>query len=345
MTARYPLVLNGTQLQELQSGDSLSGDGSSLINISLTAGVTGTLPVSKGGTGFVTLASGRIPYGDTANPLASNSLFVFDGTNLGIGTATPTAKLDVLAPTGNNTVAFRATTGNSCNFEIAGNGNSIGVTSFFFGQDSSSNAFLWNRSNAYLSLGLNNAEKLRLDTTGKVWQIVNATTTSNYYGWGDITTTYAAIGGYRDSATTGHLELYTLTSGTVPTEQVRIDSAGNTYNMNGQIWHHAPAPTVITGITTLTAAQLQTDIISTTGGTYTITLPTGAAIDAAFVGTPSFDIGFDFHIVNTATGIITVAVGATGMTPLGPLTVAAANSAAFRLRRTAASTYILYRLS
>jgi hypothetical protein len=51
----------------------------------------GTLPVAAGGTGLTTLASGRVPYGNGTGAISSSSTFVFDGTNLGIGTASPTA--------------------------------------------------------------------------------------------------------------------------------------------------------------------------------------------------------------------------------------------------------------
>jgi hypothetical protein len=115
--------------------------------------------------------------------------------------------------------------------------------------------------------------------------------------------------------------------------------------VTGNLWQIAPAPTSISAVTTLTAAQLQADIINTTGTTYTVTLPTGAAIDTAFIGLVVTNFGFDFHVVNTATGTITIAVGASGMTSVGALTIATGVSAHFRLRRTAANTYVLYRLS
>lgn len=127
------------------------------------------------------------------------------------------------------------------------------------------------------------------------------------------------------------------------TERARIDAGGNVYVETGTLWQYAPAPTSIAAAATLTAAQLITGIISTTGTTYTVTLPTGTSIDAGFTAIPKVDIGFDFFIVNTATGTITLAVN-TGVTSLGALTVATGVSAHFRLRRTAANTYVVYRL-
>ena len=112
----------------------------------------------------------------------------------------------------------------------------------------------------------------------------------------------------------------------------------------GNLWQNAPAPTSIAVANTLTAAQIQSGIINTTGTTYTLTLPTGTALDTAVTGISATNLGFDFYIINTASGTITIAVGASGMTSLGSLTVATGTSAQFKLRRTAANTYVLYRL-
>ena len=143
----------------------------------------------------------------------------------------------------------------------------------------------------------------------------------------------------------GRLAFFTVPDGSnTLTEAMRIDNQGNTYIETGVFWQYAPAPTAKSTTATLTVAELQTGIISTTGTTYTVTMPTGTAIDAGFTGVPATGIGFDFYVVNTASGTITMAVN-TGVTSLGTLTVATGVSAHFRLRRTAANTYVLYRLS
>ena len=111
------------------------------------------------------------------------------------------------------------------------------------------------------------------------------------------------------------------------------------------IWVDAPAPTSKSTTATLTAAELKTSVIETTGTSYTLTLPTGTDIDAGFSGIPAnVNIGFDFSVVNTASGTITIAVN-TGVTSSGALTVDTGKSAIFRLRRTAANTYVVYRLA
>ena len=119
--------------------------------------------------------------------------------------------------------------------------------------------------------------------------------------------------------------------------------AGQT-TVNNTLWQYAPAPTSKSTTATLTAAELKTAIINTTGTSYTVTLPLGTDIETGFTPFSTTNIGFDFHIVNTASGTITLAVN-TGITSLGTLTVVAGDSAHFRLRRTAANTYVVYRLA
>lgn len=121
--------------------------------------------------------------------------------------------------------------------------------------------------------------------------------------------------------------------------------SGGAYIEGGTLWQYAPTPASASSATTLTAADLKTGIISATGTTYTITLPTGSDIDSAFSGIPTTDIGFNFSVISGASGVITIAVGASGMSSVGGLTIAAGASAQFRLRRTAANTYVLYRIS
>ena len=57
--------------------------------------VTGIVAVGNGGTGLTSLTAGYIPYGNGTGALNSSAGLFFDGTNLGIGTSSPAAKLDV----------------------------------------------------------------------------------------------------------------------------------------------------------------------------------------------------------------------------------------------------------
>lgn len=63
-----------------------------------TSIVTGTLPVSRGGTGRSTFTSGGILFGNLTSGLLTDADLFWDNTNkrLGLGTATPAERLDVI---------------------------------------------------------------------------------------------------------------------------------------------------------------------------------------------------------------------------------------------------------
>ena len=108
-----------------------------------------------------------------------------------------------------------------------------------------------------------------------------------------------------------------------------------------------PTPTAKSASATLTIAELLTGIVTTSGTVaITLTLPTGTLTDAG-VTAPALPVGgcFDWAIINTGTssGAVTVAAG-TGHTLVGGATVAIGTSAGFRTRKTAANTFVTYRL-
>lgn len=118
-----------------------------------------------------------------------------------------------------------------------------------------------------------------------------------------------------------------------------------------------PAPATATDTATITATQMANGLmICTPTAAATYTLPTGTNFEtqlAALNIVLGVDEGFDFTITNVATTaafIITVATAA-GWTLVGGMLVEA-NAAAqaespvgiFRVRRTAANTYTLYRV-
>jgi len=115
----------------------------------------------------------------------------------------------------------------------------------------------------------------------------------------------------------------------------------------------APATASVTA--TLTVAQLLAGIITVNqagAAVTTLTLPTGALMDAAFSNmkvNSSFDVAF-INVSTVDAEDATIAVG-TGWTLVGNVTVAAnsgvttISSALFRARRTDTATWSLYRLS
>lgn len=115
----------------------------------------------------------------------------------------------------------------------------------------------------------------------------------------------------------------------------------------------APAAKTVTAA--ITAAELVAGLITTTGATAPSEhqLPTGTLIDAELPGIATGD-SFDFSIINTGTGAsddatITVNTDVTivGNPTVGALTDATTitGSGLFRARRSAANTYVVYRIA
>ena len=105
-----------------------------------------------------------------------------------------------------------------------------------------------------------------------------------------------------------------------------------------------PAPTALNATGTLTAAAIASGIVtSTTAAAVTATLDTGAVMDAAL----QMEIGesFDWSAIATGANAFTVTAAATGHTVVGSGIVATGTSGAFRTRKTAANTFITYRLA
>ena len=338
----------------------ITANQTSLGNITATGNVTAAKLIPTG-----TSVTGNGLYLPAANALGlstngTNAVYIDSSQNVGIGTSSPAGKLDVSS--GNSYFAgLRLNGGNTTDTIYLATGD-VGISA---------------ASASNIKFNTNNTERMRIDSSGNVGigtssplsplQIGTAAGSSPAgltgltfrqasgsptagYGYSvrwdntqnvsnDIGTVTYAFGG-ASAAAAGYMTLSTASS-----ERMRIDGSGNVYIETGLLWQYAPTPTTKAAAATLTAAELATDIITLTGTTYTITLPTGTALDTYYTGVPAVNIGYDFHIVNTASGIITIAVGASGMTSVGLLTVAATVSAHFRLRRTAANTYILYRLS
>ena len=95
----------------------------------------------------------------------------------------------------------------------------------------------------------------------------------------------------------------------------------------------ATAANVLTGIVTATPTEARS-----------IQLPTGANLDLATEW--AIDEGFDFSVITLAAFALTITVN-TGVTIVGSAATAATSgsTARFRLRKTAADTFIAYRIS
>jgi len=134
--------------------------------------------------------------------------------------------------------------------------------------------------------------------------------------------------------------------------------SGAQLNIRGQKFEAQGAPTVKTAANTLTIAELLTRIITATptatGATAAYTLPTGALIDAGV----TMEVGdsFDWTIINSALAAAdTITITAdTGHTIVGGAIVQSLHastggitgySATYRTRKTAADTFVSYRIA
>ena len=104
------------------------------------------------------------------------------------------------------------------------------------------------------------------------------------------------------------------------------------------------SPGALNSTGTLTAALILGGIVtSTTAAAVTATLDTGEVMDA--VVDMDINDSFDWAAINTGgSNAFTVTAAATGHTVVGAGAVAALSSGLFRTRKTAADTYVTYRI-
>lgn len=101
------------------------------------------------------------------------------------------------------------------------------------------------------------------------------------------------------------------------------------------------APGVLDATGTLTAAMIASGIVTSAAAAVTATLDTGAIMDAAL----QMEIGesIDWSVIKVGANAFTV-TASTGHTIVGVAAVAATSSGLFRTRKTAASTFVTYRI-
>jgi hypothetical protein len=106
---------------------------------------------------------------------------------------------------------------------------------------------------------------------------------------------------------------------------------------------YQPTPGTLNATGALTAALIMGGIVTTTSGAaVAATLDTGTVMDAA--GNFAVDDAFDWCVINTGGNTFTVTASA-GHTIVGTATVVTVVSAVFRTRKTAANTFVTYRIS
>jgi len=314
----------------------------------------GTDYIKVTSSGTTALTSGRVPYATTGGVLTDSANLLYSGTDLtvygirvgrGAGAVSTNTVVGASAFSSNTSGTNNTSVGQaSLAFNTASGNSALGATALYTnstGIDSTAVGFaaLYSNSTGNYNVALGRSA------------LYSCTGNNNIglgYSAGSLITSgdyNVVIGQYSGSAApisaTGS-NWIVLSDGAGNVRQA-IDSAGNAQFLTGAVVVYTPAPTTtISAATTLTNAQLQGQIVVTSGTTFTLTMPTGTTLNTliSWAGT---NLGFDFSVINTASTTITMAIN-TGVTSVGTLTVLTGISARFRIRRTAASTYVMYRV-
>lgn len=107
--------------------------------------------------------------------------------------------------------------------------------------------------------------------------------------------------------------------------------------------NYQPSPGTLNATGTLTGALILGGIVtSSTAAAVTATLDTGAVLDPIL--TMSADDSFDWIAINTGASNAFTVTASTGHTIVGAGAVAASTSGRFRTRKTAANTFVTYRV-
>lgn len=115
----------------------------------------------------------------------------------------------------------------------------------------------------------------------------------------------------------------------------------------GVTYYAQGAPSAVNATATLTIAQLLTAIITTTSASaVSLTLPTGTLTDAGVLSGLANNRAFEWALINlgSASGAVTILAG-TDHTFVGNAVIAIGASAQFWTRKTAANTYVTYRVA
>jgi len=204
--------------------------------------------ISSDTSGVLELKTGSTP---------TTAIAVDASQNVGIGTSSPNTALSV-----------RRGAGADAYIDIAGNNNTLGSTSFTIGQASDNLSYIYQRANAALIFATNNAERMRIDSSGNVGigtaspqaRLHQSSTNDgvqaiftgaqtgttqtilfrSQYQTNNGTAGFANIGWLDNGSQGGSLTLGTTSNGSgttgIPTERIRIDSSGNLLVNNGSVY-------------------------------------------------------------------------------------------------------------
>jgi len=327
-----------------------------------TITMAGTLDADNGGTGQSSYVIGDILYASSTTAL-SRLADVATGNALisgGVGVAPLWGKIELTTHVSGTLPVANGGTGTSTAF-TAGSVIFAGASGVY-AQDNAN--LFWDDTNNRLGIKITaplapihiisestTGPALRLQNFGTSIAAANETlgTVEFYSNDASVSATgvFGKIGVYSDAAFTGgtgndaYMAFFTAADSTLA-ETMRLTSSGFAQFYRNLIMPYQPAQTTKAAAATLSGSELITGILQYTGGAATVNFPTGATIEGALTWNNN-NVALDFFVINTGAGTCTM--GANGNTTVGALTVAAATSAQFRIRRTAANTFTIYRLT
>lgn len=270
----------------------------------------------------------------------TNALTIGGDINLNDG-GSFTTTVQTVTPTANRTISFPDATGTlglvgGSSGQIVYNnaGAYAGVSTMTF--DGTSVTLAGRLINSYTSLASSPAKVF----TGTWFTGGTATTTKPHFLIEPAGTTSTAwstsgtgLGVNGASGFTGRLLDLQLNG----TPRWHVNAAGLVVGTQG-------APAAVNATATITIANIQTGIITTTtAAAVDMTLPTGTLMDGGFTGAYT-DMSIMWSVINTGSNAATLLAGASH-TIVGAAAVAAGTSGRFISRRTAATTWVSYRVS
>lgn len=353
--------------EEISVGSNLSLS-SLTLDLAASPSITGDLTVAdKIVHAGDTNTSVRFPAADTLTVETSGSerMRVTSTGSVGIGTASPAERLDVV---GNIKVGDGATIYSNTNITISadpGNTGAASVINLLVDNlevaDFNSAGYLRFNKTAFAGAGVCTQQSDNVLHIGGGQNAINDGVNFALSGPTHVSATAGFL--FRDGTASKHGwvratdHFFWNTGGS---ERFRITSTGNVgigtnapvtpLDVNGAvisrgvIYQNQPAQTSKAAAATLTIAELLTGIVQYTGAADTLTLPTGTLIEGGVPATFPTNMSFDFSVINTGSGTVTLGTAA-GLTLTGAMTVAAGASGVLRVRKTATNTYTIYRIS
>tara|TARA_R110002126_G_scaffold43513_1_gene124726 strand:- start:95 stop:1174 length:1080 start_codon:yes stop_codon:yes gene_type:complete len=168
------------KLADVATGNALISGGVSTApsygKIGLTTHVSGTLPVANGGTNLTSFTAKGVMYASSTSALNTGSALVFDGSNLGVGTVTPSFPSGTGVAIYNSTVPRLKFT-NSTTGDASTDGTQLLV--------SGSDFYIQQREAASVIIATNGADRVTISSAGIV--------TMSAYGAGAATFSAAGV--------------------------------------------------------------------------------------------------------------------------------------------------------